>query len=139
MINDPTTRADEYLFNLLSNDAALTALVGNRIYADLEPQANTQYPICLWQWQASGMDVRPVGKPFVAANLLYLIKAIDRSFQFPQAVMDRVTTLLDNSAGTIASGGQVLFCQREMPWRLTEVDAGVTYKHVGATFRLLVQ
>lgn len=141
-MNEPTSRADEWIRNTLKADTTLTALLGGsanpRLYADVAPQGSTAFPVCIWQLQGAGPDVRPNGRDFVYANLLFLVKAIDKGGSYPQAVADRVMTLLDNQSGT-ATGGTIIYCRREMPWRVTDVDtSGVMFKSVGATFRVWV-
>lgn len=141
---DETTRVDAWLFDLLTNDAPLTALVGDaepRIFADSVPQGEA-FPAVVYQLQG-GTDVRTATRDSrVMINGLWVVKAIGQTDTFADLapIADRIDDLLEQSTGGPAgSDGAVFTATRESPFRLPEPDEGVGFKHLGGMYRIYAQ
>lgn len=140
--------AEQVLYTKLAADAALTALVGTRIYAYSAPQ-NPTYPFVVFSVQAGGPDRSALGGANrVVARPLYLVKAVgapgDGSVSFVNAgaianALDAVVQGMDGQATISGTTYRVQTLGRETPVRYLETREGLRYPHAGGLYRLWVQ
>jgi len=125
------------MYGVLAGDATLHALVADRIYSEVAP-ADATFPVVVFQWM-SGHDVRGVGPTRIMDDLLYLVKAIGQTKAFTdiETIANRVDVLLHAQSGA-PTGGTVYGCVREEPFKLAEDDEGISYRHLGGSYRLWV-
>ena len=131
---------DEALYTLFTADTTLMALIKG-VYnsvapADDEGNVTMAYPMLIFQ-QVSGLD----GYTFtrrVRTAYLYQVRILDVGMdrETINGALARAETLLMDAE--IVSG-TTLYCRREgeMPY-MAEMDAGVMYQQVGATYRIEV-
>jgi hypothetical protein len=138
-----TAVADTFIYQRLAADGTLAALIGGtaapRIYADMAPQG-AAYPCVIFQSQAM-TDTRGVGTVRVWADLIYVVKAVDKVASYGGALGSaaaRISAVLHGAGGT-AGGGTVIGAIRERIFRLPEVTDGVRYSHLGCVFRVYSQ
>lgn len=132
------TRVDQWLYETLSGDPTLSALVGGRIYSYLAPPT-AALPFVLFAHQA-GRDVRIVGGRRVLVDMVYQVKAVGSggSFQPLKSIADRLDALLQGASGSVVDG-VVYMCVREQPLAYVEVEKGVEYRHLGGFWRIIAQ
>lgn len=131
-------RVSEWLYETLSSDATLTALVADRMYDGIAPQAAT-FPYITFNWQG-GADVSAVGGIRIMNNGLWQVKAVvnETSYATILPIADRVDQVLQRASGAV-SDGIILACVREQPLALIENSNGVQYRHLGGLYRIYVQ
>lgn len=137
-IGAETALTDQWVEATLLAHAPLTAFVSTRVYPDLAPPDITM-PFVVYQEQSSD-DVRGVGPTNILTTTVYVVKAIAQGSNFDalQPVAEAIYGALHNASGTI-TGGRVLTCLRDQPFRLTEFTDGKTYRHLGGRFSIQVQ
>lgn len=88
---------NDWLYGLLSTDAAIAAIVGNRIYEEERPQGSA-LPALVYQ-SLSGVPVSVIGGEVIYSNLIYLVKGITTgASSFPvRALMNRVDERIHQS------------------------------------------
>jgi hypothetical protein len=132
--------ADQFIYEKLAADAALTAIVGSRIYGDSVPQG-AQYPYILFQF-LSAVDRRTVGPNRLLTNMLYIVQVVDAATSYGgdmSTVAARIDAVLHASSGTTASG-QAFACVREEQFRLVERLADKTeIRRLGGRYRILAK
>ncbi len=133
-----TTIVDAWLDQVLSGDATLAALATGGMWDTLADQA-TAFPYVVWQLQA-GHDVRGVGPARIMVNGLWLVRGVDRSPSqtIVKPIAGRIDALLHAASGSV-SGGLVIGCVREEPYKFLEVTDGVLYWHLGGMYRIWAQ
>lgn len=131
-------RALEWIYDTLSDDSALAALVSTRIFDGVAPQGSA-YPFVVFNHQG-GSDTRGVGTFRAFNNSLYQVKAVGKGESYAEttAIADRIDAVLQGAAGN-ANGGLVLGCVRETVLMMPEVTAGISYRSVGLLMRLWAQ
>lgn len=131
---------DEALYTLFTTDATLMALVEG-VYntatpANADEDVTVAYPMLIFQ-QVSGVDEYTFTRRIRAAYL-YQIRVLDIGMDRTtiNAALGQAEALLMD---TEVVSGMTLYCRREseMP-NMTEMDAGVMYQQVGATYRIEV-
>lgn len=130
-----TYPAEDWIFDTLN---AAPAVAGGRIYQGVAP-AGAVFPYVVYQFQG-GADLDTQRASRVWADLVYLVKAVARASGFGpvRAVADEVDARLHGASGTTADAA-IDACVREQPFQLTEVDGGVSYRHLGGVYRLKVR
>ncbi len=132
--------ADQHIFNKLSSDASLTAIVGSRIYAD-EPPYGATMPYVLIQF-LSGVDRRIVGKKRFFASMVYLVTVVMQTTSYGgnlKTAAERIDAVLHASSGATADG-TVFAVVREESFRMTErLEGGVQVRRLGGRYRILAQ
>lgn len=125
---------DEFIFQTLSGDAELGALIPGGVHSEVAPEG-TASPWIVFQY-LGGSDLRGVGTVRVYASGVWIVKVIGegQSFADLAEAADRMDTVLHGSFG-----GVVVACYREQPFRFAEVDGDRQYRHLGGNYRLLVQ
>jgi len=124
------------IYSRLSSDPTIQSVCGSRIYEGVSPE-NTQFPFIRMQEQGSH-DVLGVGGVRILVPSLWLVRAITRGESFTpiQSVADAIDTQLQGRYNVINGSVYNLGGQRSSPFRLTEVDNGVQYRHLGGLYRL---
>lgn len=123
---------DTFIHGMLSADARLQ---GVPIHADVAP-ADTAEPFIVFSLQ-DARDVRTLGAGRVLTEASYLVKAVARAETYADVydIADVIESVLDGASGT-ASDGAILWVERELPIRYTEVTDTGTYKHAGGVYRV---
>ena len=105
--------AEQFLYQQLSTDAALAALVGTNIFARVIPEG-VAYPAVVYQLYSS-VDGIGSGFSYYLTTSMYVVRAADRvgSIAGLDAIMYRIRQLLHGQASIILAGGAMLACQRE--------------------------
>ncbi|MEN6547029.1 MAG: hypothetical protein ABFE07_13415 [Armatimonadia bacterium] len=131
---------DEALYTLFTTDATLMALVEG-VYntatpANADEDVTVAYPMLIFQ-QVSGLDDYTLGRR-VRTAYLYQFRVLGTGLDMEPLndAAERVEALLMD---TEVVAGTTLYCRREsqMP-SMAEMDAGVMYQQVGATYRIEV-
>jgi Protein of unknown function (DUF3168) len=129
--------AERWLYEALSGDSALTALVDDRIFEELGP-AGSAYPFVTIQYLAAE-DAVTVGANRVWVRAIYRVRATAKTDSFRdaglRAAADRIDAVLHRGQGEVTGEGGVWACVRERPFRLREPG----FRHLGAEYRLYVQ
>ena len=132
-------RTDDWIHDRLAADAALTAVVADRIYADVAPQG-VEMPFVLYQVQSPGPDRKATGARRVMVRPLYLVRGIAPATAWQgvlKTIADRIDTALDLAVGSAAGDATVIGCVREQAFRLVEEDGRT--RHLGGLYRLWAQ
>lgn len=141
-----TNAAERWIYTTLSADAALTGIVGTRIYNEVRPR-DSALPCVLFQSRPSGRgDLTLLGAIRVWTEIDYLIRGIH---EFPsgttghysgdvEKVASRIDTLLHGSSGLTAAG-QVFTCIRIHPFKQSEQVNDIDYRHMGGIYRIQVR
>lgn len=136
-----TLGIDQWIWETLSNDTALAAIVGARVYSDVAP-ATATFPFVTFSEQSS-TDVRTAsGQNRIMIDSLYVIRGIvtDTSFNVQsQAIAERIDALFHASQGGNANGTVVFTSHREQSFRLAEQQAGKSFRHLGGIYRVYAQ
>lgn len=141
MSSTATRRA---IYGKLAADTTLTNLLGTpapgynqSIYHYDAPQT-AGYPLIVFS-KSSGVATGAMGAASVFDTDIWLIKAVDQSMtaDTAEAIQERVKTLL-NDASLSISGGSLLYLRRESDIEFLEVEDGVSYRHAGSMFRVIV-
>lgn len=133
--------ADVWIYQTLAADAALNALVGDRISGTLSNELpDTPYVTFLCQ---STLDVIGTGGIRISTDNLYEVKAVAQtaSWDDVRPIARRIFALLDRPGQTMAvedtgNGSGSLTCIRDHIIQYPEVDDGLQYRHLGAMFRI---
>lgn len=111
-----------------------------RVWQDQAP-ADVAEPFVVYQWQTPGAgDDEAIGAIRVWVNQLWVVKAIKvcRDWAELEAAAVAIDGAMQAVAGA-ATGGAVVSSTRVGPFALIERAAGKEYRHLGGTYRLLVQ
>lgn len=92
--------AEEALFAILSNDAGVTAIVGDRIYPLQTPEEG-QYP-ALSYWRVDGPREHALDGPAGLARPRMQVDAWANDFRTAKAAIEAVIEALDGYRGTVA-------------------------------------
>lgn len=132
-----TYSVDQWLYQNLASDATLTAVVGTRFHAD---EAASVFPYIQWTY-ISGTEVQGHSANTIFVNCLYLVKAVGKTRAYGDLIplANRIHTLLHRKASDTLAGDHILSCVREETYRLAELESGVSYRHLGGIYRILVQ
>jgi hypothetical protein len=140
-MSTPVRRA---LYGKLASDTTLTGLLGTpatgytkSIYYQEAP-SGAGFPFVILNKQ-SGVPTGAFSDPAALDTDVWLIKAVDRasSADAAEAVQARVQALLNDATLSI-SGATHLYLRRESDVDYSEVSSGVTYRHAGSLFRLMI-
>lgn len=115
----------------------LSPLVGGRVYDDVAPQTAT-YPLIVLHLM-DGTDEYTFGGRSHEPHV-WLVKAIDKSGSADTA--DDLAAAIDDALTDqtlLIPGRTQLYLRRRTTVRFTEVDGDITYRHSGATFRLITE
>lgn len=128
-----------HIASTLKADAAVGALVGDRIYEEEAP-SDASKPFVIFFLQ-TGDDRGQVGREQrLFSRPLYCVKAISEgaSFAAADAIMDAVDAALTGSRSE-AGGYSVFAFYRERAIRKPETARGRRINHVGGLYRVLCE
>lgn len=130
---------DKWIYQTLSADAALTAIVGNRIYTELAPQLVDQ-PMVIYHQQSPSTDLMEVGQRRVWTQGRWMVKLVGRTQSFVDlySAFDRIETLLHRADGVVGSGN-VLAVTREQIVKYVELSDGIQWRHFGGIYNIIAQ
>lgn len=126
--------ADRWLYSTLSNDTALQALIGQRVYIDTAPE-DAEYPFVSIQF-VYGSPVSNMSVDLIFFDEVWMVKAVGNGNDYTaiEAITSRITTILHK-----ASGMGVIGCAEEEIIRFPEIYQGEVYKHLGHYYRVYTQ
>ena len=138
-----TTPMRRALYGAMAGDTTLNGLLGapasgyaHAIY-HAEIPADGSFPSVVFS-KSAGTPTEAFHDPSAFENDVWLIKAVDenRSADIAESVADRVITLLNDAALSIA-GSVLVYLRRQSDVEYAELVQGVTYFHVGSLFRVV--
>lgn len=134
-----TVVADEWIHFTLLSHPTVSSIVDDRVYFDVAPR-DALMPFIVIQSQDAD-DYRGVGPVNVFTTTLYIVKAIAQADSYGplQPVVEAIYDALHNSKGLAPSGGRIISCLREAPFRLQEFSDGKSFRHLGGRYSLQVQ
>jgi hypothetical protein len=133
------TRVNEWMWQTLHGDVALTSLVNGRIYADEAPQQAT-LPMVVYAYLGGSDKLLTFNARLT--SVLYLVRAIaDGSSYDPiEAAADRIDDALKlPTQGTIIRDTRITTCQREQPHQRKDSLYGVPIVYLGGFYRIHFQ
>jgi hypothetical protein len=135
---DETSYVAEWLYETLSEDVTLSGLVTGGVHEDPAPQGSA-FPFLVFSL-ISALDVQVHNAMRIMVDSLWLVKAVDQngSFSRTRTIMNRVDEILHRASGNLGDAF-IYSCVREESIRMTEVDDGKPYRHLGAQYRVHVQ
>lgn len=126
--------ADKWLYATLTGDATLAAAIGARVYVDVAPQSNTQYPYIVMQ-MVSNVQVAEISAERVMDDEVWQVSVVTNgAYTGIETIADRIKTVLHK-----ASGAGVIGCVFEQLLRFSEDEAGHVYKTIVLEFRIFTQ
>lgn len=135
-----TSVVAQWLVGRLSGDAALAAIIGDRVWDNDAPQDSDE-PYVVFSY-AGGSDLVTVGAGRVYHSARYSIKVVAQadSRDEVEAAANRMDELLHPAGPNLPiAGGELVSCIREDIIDYTESEEGRRYKHLGGTYRLKVR
>ena len=127
-----------------ADQAALRALVDERVYAGTPPSQNPStkrppvYPMVLITVRAA-TDKIVVGGASAFVSLVVDVKTVGTGSYTDLAPIDSlVFRLLQQTGGTVAGDLEVMGCYREQVLMLTQVDDDTTYRSLVQSFRIRI-
>ncbi len=132
-----TPRIEQFLFQLLMGDPALTAVVGSRVHITPAPQG-TAFPHVVFNYQ-SGMDVQGCGTHRTMLRALYQVKVISKGS--PDAAVRTAADRIDELVGKVAAAtlnGYIFSGRRTTPIRFIETAGDIVFHHIGGLYRVEV-
>ena len=133
------TRTEAWVYQTLATNAAITAIVGTRIYAGAMPPEVDAYPALVFQWIAAMDDRTTLGPARTWAASRYLVKGIceGRSALPLQPLMDAVDRALFGASGG-APNAAITYCRGIRPFRLTTYENNQYFQQVGREWEIAV-
>lgn len=130
-----TTIVEAWLYQLLTADTAIAALIGSAVYSSVAPQGAPKLYIVLGY--QGGSDENAIGTRALAQPL-YQVKAVGRHSDIAtlRALADRIDALLQDTR--VVTAGYQIRVQREGIIRNPEFDEGVEYQNLGGMYRCWV-
>lgn len=122
------------LFDLLTSDPALSALVGNKVFFQVAP-SGTAYPMVVFHKQSGTTD--RFTSLAVAGNELWTVKGIATSAAKAEEIAEAIDAALDTTTLTV-DGKQTAPVLRTSDVSYAEVDGDNLYRHQGATYRIRI-
>lgn len=123
------------IFDVLDNDAALTAIVGDKVFWRSAPQG-TPPPVIIYE-KVSGTKRWAFGGPPMR-NEIWLIKGagfIDDA----EAIDERCQVLLDNHPLTVDGYDVLLKPMPDDEVSFQKEEYGETFDHVGTYYRVIIE
>jgi hypothetical protein len=128
----------KWIYELLSQDASLNGLIGDKIYHNVaEPSAQPPYVIYS---VLSSDDVTGIGSFRIMNEATVLVKAVgEGASTLPlKDVVNRIDEILHGASGA-ADGHYILGCEREKVVEYSEYDQGRLWHYVGCQWRIYVK
>lgn len=136
---DELTRVDQWIYERLTGDSALTAIVGTKVFVDNAPQG-TAFPFVVFSLEYAA-DVVSHNHTRIMVESLWRIRVNKASESYDnemQAVADRIDVLFDRTSGT-AGGAAIFSSVRDEPYKRPLIDEGKQYRALGGLYRVLTQ
>ena len=137
----PQAIIETWAYSTLSASSSLTALVGNRIYANEVPEAvDSPYPCVVFGFLA-GDDLMIHSASRVWTETLYKVEVIgqDMPFSTVDFIYAIVDEILHRGSGTVA-GGDVYSCVRQQIIQIDETgEGGLRYRRSGGLYSITAQ
>lgn len=139
-----STAVRRALYGRLAGDTTLNNLLGTpptgyskSIYYQEAP-AGAAFPFVVLNKQ-SGVPTEAFGDPDALDTDIWLVKAIDKdsTADDAEAIQSRLQALLNDATLSI-SGATLLYLRRQSDVEYSETVAGVTYRHAGSLYRLVI-
>ena len=132
-------KARKWIYETLVNDAATTAIVGQRVYPN-KARAGTTYPLIVFSHQG-GPDTQGVCTVRIQANPIFQIKVIcdGDPDQNARDVADRIDELFQTAVTQILD--EYVFSSRRIQpidYPEPKPNGGGHYTHLGGLFRLVI-
>jgi hypothetical protein len=127
---------EPWLYQVLSTDAELISLVGDRVSGTLSGELlGTPYVTFLLQDHG---DVQGVGGEEIMGDCLYMVKAVDRAggWDTVNPIVRRIHALLHRPHTNVSLSNGSLTTIRERIIQYPEVQEGVQYRHLGGIYRI---
>jgi hypothetical protein len=140
-----STAVRRAIYGRLASDTTLTGMLApapagytKAIYHEQAPE-NAQFPLVVFS-RSSGVPVDTFGLPGAFESDVWLVKAVDRanSSDAAEAIDERVQVLLNDATLSIAGADPSQYLRRESDVEYAELVEGVTYRHHGSMFRLVI-
>lgn len=128
-------RVASFVFDTLKNDnggSGVNTLVSGRIYRDRVPQGKALPAITVTL--VSDVDTNTTGGRRVFGVVLVDVRVVADGLEYPNAIADRVDTVLQNVGG-VKSTVTVVELRRDGVQAFIEDDAGKSYAHLIQTYR----
>lgn len=133
-----TLAADTWMYGVLSADATMQSLVGDRIYIDeAEPEAAAPFVVIGF---VDERETANAEAEIVMMQELWLVRAVaeGRDYGPCAPIIERVMQLLHKQQGSTAAG-IVVGCKGENRVRYATVEDGIDYRQIGRYFRIYTQ
>jgi hypothetical protein len=130
--------AAKWIYQSLTADSALVALVGARIYREVAPESAT-FPLVLF-WSTGGSDLLGNDAARIWTEATFTIEAVcdGASADKAEAIAARISALFDRASGATTTA-RILSCVRESPTDSIDQDGGTLYPRLGGSYRLQIQ
>jgi hypothetical protein len=131
--------AQAWIYSALTGDAALAAVVSDRVYHAQAPEGAT-FPFVIFA-MLSAVDVQGVGTARIQSNPLFQVKVVTQGA--PDAdgrtAVDRIDAVIGQAVRQV-QGGHTISARREGVISYVEPQpaAGVLFHHNGGLYRLYI-
>jgi hypothetical protein len=126
--------ADRWLYDKLTTDSQLSAVLGGRVYADVAPQT-TQYPLAILTLVSAQQISNLYSDKVMDVETWQIAVWTDKpSYTDIEPIADRVREILHKAGGT-----GVLAAVYQSQQRMMEQDGDKEYKAIILEFKIFVQ
>lgn len=131
---EPIEIISPWLFETLSGDGALSAMVDGRIFESPYPMESLM-PFVVFD-PSGHRDVVGVGGTRIDTTNTYIVKAINKGSGWGAVlpIAKRIDALLHNKTVTTAFGS--ITCVRESVIAVPETVQAIQYRHLGGLYRI---
>jgi len=139
---DEVEQAKKWIYDSLSGNAEITAVVSTRIYSDYcpDPPASRVFPYVLYEY-LGGNDVDGLGTSRILSEPLFQVRVVTegRPTTATRRAAKRITDVLGVAVYQL-SGDWYFTARREQPVNRPETDTatGKKYHNLGGLFRLYI-
>lgn len=137
---DEITRTQEWLYDTLTADTALTAVVGDRVYSEAAP-LGSEFPLVVFGLEYPE-DVLTHNGSRIMVTSWWRVRGIVPAESFSdalQTIADRIDAILHRSDGGTADGAVIFTSVRMEPYMRLEVDEGKQYRSLGGVYKTHTQ
>lgn len=133
------SRVKRFIHAALVDSLPVTALVGERIFADVQPQP-AEWPAVVFG-VLSSPDTTANGGTRVVTRPLVLVRAITEGHgqEMAEQLADAIDDALQAAVGQVAGyGAYVAGVVREDAFDMVEESEGKIYRHLGGRYRVAI-
>jgi hypothetical protein len=133
----PTVAAAHWLYETLTGSQAVTEAATGGVWENPAP-AHVDAPFVSFELLDAG-DTLAVGASRILGTARYIVRVIGSDVALSE-LADAATAIddaLHGASGTV-SEGIVAGCVRERPFQMAEHSGGITYRHLGGVYRVVV-